>query len=159
MGSTVDFATSLSLLRRMQETNGKPEDRQAAWNVFVDRYGPIILRWCRRFELKEDDAADVLQETLLKLHEKLKQYQPQKDKTFRGWLKKLVSRTVIDALRRRTGANVPGRGGSNHWDEQISDPVAETELNKAVVEEPGLVGRRKPARGRHSGWHGDGLEG
>ena len=36
-----------------------------AWAALVDLYGPLVLRWCRRWHLQGSDAADVLQDVFL----------------------------------------------------------------------------------------------
>ena len=40
--------TDVTLLARLRHD---PKD-QAAWGDFVARYGPKILRWCRRWDLQ-----------------------------------------------------------------------------------------------------------
>jgi len=59
-----------------------------AWKSFVERYGPKIYGWCRKWRLQEADAQDVTQNVLTKLVQKLGTfaYDPNKG-TFRGWLK------------------------------------------------------------------------
>src|SRR5947209_2478785 len=49
--------TRASLLSRLRKDPGD----SSAWDEFVDRYGPRIRSWCRRWGLQEADAEDVTQ--------------------------------------------------------------------------------------------------
>src|SRR5437870_3519243 len=55
MSRNADTRTSPTLLGRLRQ----PADDQAAWAAFVDRYGPLILGWCRAARLQDADAEDV----------------------------------------------------------------------------------------------------
>src|SRR5262245_6818045 len=63
--------THASLLMRLRQS----DQDQAAWNAFVDRYGPQIFAWCRHWGLQDTDAEDVTQTVLLKLAEKLRGFE------------------------------------------------------------------------------------
>ena len=63
-----------------------PSD-QAAWDVFVERYGRHIYRWCRQWKLQDADAEDVTQDILVKLIQKLRAFRYDPSRSFRGWLK------------------------------------------------------------------------
>ena len=78
--------TRASLLLRLRQA---PPD-QEAWAEFVDRYGPQILAWCRRWGLQETDAQDVTQTVLLQLASKLRTFTYDPAQRFRGWLKTLT---------------------------------------------------------------------
>lgn len=54
--------TSATLLGKLRD----PRDR-AAWERFVELYTPLLFRWGRRLGLPAEDAADLVQETLLTL--------------------------------------------------------------------------------------------
>src|SRR5262249_55617213 len=95
-------ATRVSLLGRLRLN---PLD-QAAWNEFVDRYGPMIFRWCRQQGLQGVDAEDVTQNVLLKLARRMRTfvYQPERGR-FRDWLRTVFRGAWCDFLgwRRRPG--------------------------------------------------------
>jgi RNA polymerase sigma-70 factor (ECF subfamily) len=99
--------TSPTLLGRLR---ADPAD-QAAWKVFVGRYGPKIHGWCRRWQLQEADAADVTQSVLLKLAAKMRDFAYDPARSFRGWLKLLTHHAWSDFLDSRRRA-VPGSGES-----------------------------------------------
>jgi RNA polymerase sigma-70 factor (ECF subfamily) len=94
--------TRVSLLARLRQA---PND-QSAWSEFVDRYGPKIYAWCRRWGLQEADARDVTQMVLVQLAAKLRGFVYDPAKSFRAWLKTLTRHAWSDFLadRRRAGA-------------------------------------------------------
>jgi len=57
MDDTPSAQTSPTLLGRLRQ---QPSD-QAAWEQFVDRYGRLILAWCRQARLQDADIEDVTQ--------------------------------------------------------------------------------------------------
>ncbi len=89
--------TSVTLLDDLKRA---PTD-QAAWSRFVDRYGPCMISWCHRWGLQEADALDVSQQVLLKLSEKLRDFDYDPSRTFRGWLKTIVHHAWRDWLEHR----------------------------------------------------------
>jgi RNA polymerase sigma-70 factor (ECF subfamily) len=99
--------TSPTLLARLRQG---PDD-QAAWNAFVDRYGPKIYGWCRQWKLQEADAQDVTQDVLLRLAQKLRTFAYDASRSFRGWLRTLTRHAWSDFLAARQRAG-PGCGGS-----------------------------------------------
>jgi RNA polymerase sigma factor (sigma-70 family) len=74
---------------------------QAAWNEFIDRYGPRIIRWCRAWGLQDADALDVSQTVLTRLAIRLREFEYASSRSFRGLLRKLVHDLLKDALPRR----------------------------------------------------------
>src|SRR5215813_12453624 len=95
--------TRATLLSRLRQD---PTD-QAAWEVFVERYGPHIYRWCRQWKLQDADAEDVTQEILMKLAQKLRAFVYDPSRSFRGWLKTLAHhawRDFVDSPRRARAA-------------------------------------------------------
>jgi RNA polymerase sigma-70 factor (ECF subfamily) len=90
--------TRVTLLARLRQD---PTD-QAAWDVFVERYGRHIYRWCRRWNLQDADAEDVTQDILMKLARKLRDFAYDPSRSFRGWLKTLAHhawRDFVDGRR------------------------------------------------------------
>src|ERR1041384_3848949 len=75
--------TRLTLLLQLRQA---PSD-QAGWEIFVERYGRHIYRWCRQWKLQDADAEDVTQDILLKLTQKLRAFTYDPSRGFRGWLK------------------------------------------------------------------------
>jgi RNA polymerase sigma-70 factor (ECF subfamily) len=73
--------TSSSLLLRLRQ----PGDRDA-WERFCKLYTPLLFHWARRFGLQDDDAADLVQDILTTLIQKLPGFCYEPSKRFRGWL-------------------------------------------------------------------------
>src|SRR5580658_6690511 len=100
---TGSSSTRASMLQRIREN---PAD-QAAWQAFVDRFGPLIHSWCRHWKLQEADAQDVTQTVLLKLARTLPEFIYDPMRSFRSWLRTVTQRTwsdFIQAQRRAVSA-------------------------------------------------------
>jgi RNA polymerase sigma-70 factor (ECF subfamily) len=98
--------TSVTLLARLRQD----PTNQAAWDEFVEHYGPHIYRWCRQWKLQAADAEDVTQDILLKLAQKLRHFAYDPSLSFRGWLKTVTHHAWRDFVdgRRPTQAAVGG---------------------------------------------------
>jgi RNA polymerase sigma-70 factor (ECF subfamily) len=98
--------TRITLLRRLQQ------DDQAAWDEFVALYGPRICQWCRHWRLQDADLLDVTQAVLLKLAQQVKnkRFSPEKQKSFRGWLKTITYHAWCDYV---TACQRAGRGSGD----------------------------------------------
>src|SRR6516225_891205 len=105
MADSAQSKTSLTLLGRLQQT---PTD-QGAWDLFVERYGPKVYSWCRRWGLQESDAQDVTQNVLLELARQMQSFVYRQGGTFRGWLQTVAHRAYCDFLTARQRAT-PGSG-------------------------------------------------
>src|ERR1041385_5236149 len=88
--------TAVSLLERLRQ----PAD-STAWEKLVRLYTPLLLYWARRLGLQETDAADLVQDVLIVLVQKLPEFQYQPGKSFRGWLRPVLLNKWRD---RRTAA-------------------------------------------------------
>jgi RNA polymerase sigma-70 factor (ECF subfamily) len=88
-------STRATLLVRLRE---RPDD-QAAWNEFVERYGPLIYAWCRHFRMQEADAQDVAQMVMIKLARTLPGFEYDPSRSFRGWLRTLTQNAWSDFLK------------------------------------------------------------
>jgi RNA polymerase sigma-70 factor (ECF subfamily) len=97
-------STSRSLLERLKA------DDAAAWDRMVTLYSPLVCRWCRRWGLREQEIADVLQEVFQAVATHIASFR--KDRagdTFRGWLRTIARNKVNDLFRRK--ASEPEGGG------------------------------------------------
>jgi RNA polymerase sigma-70 factor (ECF subfamily) len=99
--------TSPTLLGRLRQD---PTD-QAAWAQFVERYGRRIYAWCRKGDvLQEADAEDVTQMVLLRLAERMRGFDYDPARSFRGWLRTLTHHAWSDFVEARQ------RGGRSSGD-------------------------------------------
>ena len=126
--------TSLTLLGRAQAND---ED---AWHQVVHLYGPLVEKWCRRYGLSEEDAADVFQETFKTVARHIIDFVPGRSvASFRSWLKTIVRTRTIDYLR-KSKRHVDAAGGTAAQlrISDLPDPLAdeceeETEADDALV--------------------------
>jgi RNA polymerase sigma-70 factor (ECF subfamily) len=99
-------ATSRSLLDRVRV------NEPAAWNRLVDLYGPLVFRWCRRWDLPEQDLADVFQEVFQAVASHVNRFRrEQRGDSFRGWLRTITQNKVRDHFR-KLGREPLGMGGT-----------------------------------------------
>jgi RNA polymerase sigma factor (sigma-70 family) len=103
-----DSGTRITLLGRLHND----PTNEAAWGEFVDHYGPRVYGWCLKWNLQEADAQDVTQNVLLKLAEKMRDFQYDPSRSFRAWLKTLANHACSDYLESRKRPGL-GTGDSN----------------------------------------------
>ena len=71
------------------------------------------MGWCRRADLRSEDAADVLQEVFQAVARAIGNFRhDQPGSTFRGWLSTITRNKIRDHFRRRKGQPA-GIGGSD----------------------------------------------
>ncbi|MBN1510071.1 MAG: sigma-70 family RNA polymerase sigma factor [Sedimentisphaerales bacterium] len=80
--------TRSSLLKRLLD----PADSEA-WNLFDERYRPIILSFAHRLGLQEADAEDAAQKTLIGVRKTIASYDRPTGR-FRNWLLTIVRRSI-----------------------------------------------------------------
>ncbi|GEM_PF-172792 len=112
--------TPPSLLQRLRD----PAERQA-WNTFVELYTPLLFVWSRRWGLQDSDAADLVQDVLLLLYQKLPEFDYDRGGSFRGWLRTVLLNKWRDSRRRQHPPGSPlakgGMGGAG----DLVDPAVE----------------------------------
>ena len=94
--------TSTSLLTRLK----KLEDREA-WDRFVSLYTPLIFYWGRRAGLSNDDSADLVQDVMAVLVRKLPEFQYDRQRSFRGWLRTVTLNKWREKNRRKSLPMIP----------------------------------------------------
>jgi RNA polymerase sigma-70 factor (ECF subfamily) len=100
MGTTVSADDSLptrsSLLSRLRNVGD-----DASWRTFFDTYWRLIYNVARKFGLSDQEAQDVVQETVIAVARKMPQfrYDPAKG-SFKQWLLLITRRRIQDHLRR-----------------------------------------------------------
>jgi RNA polymerase sigma factor (sigma-70 family) len=92
-GSFDPARTRQSLLIRLRD----PGDQQA-WEEFHARYAPMIRGWCRQWFPRETD--DMVQEVLLLLARRLRTFEYEPGKLFRGYLKTVTKNLMADLKER-----------------------------------------------------------
>jgi len=89
--------TRNSLLSRLRDW-----DDQESWRVFFDTYWRFLRNIAVRSGLSEDDARDVVQETVVAVAKGLRddRFRSREGGSFKAWLQLIVRRRVSDHLRR-----------------------------------------------------------
>lgn len=125
MSRSFDTETSLTLLGRLREE----PTRSAAWTEFVERYGPKIYEWCRKWRLQEADARDVSQAVLLKLAAQMRSFSYDPSGSFRGWLRTVTVNACQDFV---ATAHRSGRGSG---DSQVLEMLQSIEAREDLAEQ------------------------
>ena len=90
-------STSVSLLQRLR----RPEEQEASWKRFVQLYTPLLFHWARKLGLSAEDAADLVQDVLMLLMQKLPEFEYNASRSFRGWLRTVTLNKWRDMRRLR----------------------------------------------------------
>ena len=88
--------THVSLLQRLRRP-----DEQMAWSRFVELYTPLLYYWARGAGLAYHEAADLVQDVLTLLVQKLPEFVYQPGRSFRGWLRTITLNKWRETCRRR----------------------------------------------------------
>jgi RNA polymerase sigma-70 factor (ECF subfamily) len=88
--------TSASLIERLRQPAAHGD-----WVRFVQLYTPLLYRWAGRLNLSAADAADLVQDVLTLLVQKLPNFVYDPQQRFRGWLWTLTLNQCRSARRRR----------------------------------------------------------
>src|SRR5215471_15631884 len=91
-------ATRSSLIRKLQDW-----DDHGSWQQFFDTYWKLIYAVAIKAGLPDEDARDIVQETILAVAKQLREsgYDNAKS-SFKTWLCLITRRRIIDHLRQRT---------------------------------------------------------
>lgn len=116
--------TPPSLLEKLRH----PDD-QRAWQEFVDLYTPLLYQWARAAGLQDPDAADLLQDVFATLFRKLPDFQYDRYRSFRAWLRTVTLNQWRDNHKRRGRQAIAG--GADCLDEL----PARDELSDAAEDE------------------------
>ncbi len=90
-------STSESLLIRLKSAR---DDH--AWSRFVELYTPLIFYWARKTGLQTNDAADLAQDVLSVVFQKLPEFEYEPSKSFRGWLRTVTLNKRREHLRKKS---------------------------------------------------------
>ena len=96
LSSEDSLPTRSSLLSRLRNVGD-----DASWRTFFDTYWRLIYNVARKFGLGDQEAQDVVQETVIAVARKMPQfrYDPSKG-SFKQWLMLITRRRIHDHLRR-----------------------------------------------------------
>ncbi len=88
--------TSPLLLKRVADWADHP-----AWCDFFSSYDPLIRSWCRGYGLDDGTLEDLCQQIWIELADRMRTYQYDPGRTFRGWLRQFCHSRAVDLLRKR----------------------------------------------------------
>jgi RNA polymerase sigma-70 factor (ECF subfamily) len=117
------YKTRSSLIRRARNIG---DDR--SWQEFNDVYGKLIFRFALKAGLTEDEAQEVVQETLIAAAKHLPgfRYDPRKC-SFRTWLLNMSNWRIQDQFRKRRAPGSPRRAEKGSGEIADADRTAEVE--------------------------------
>ena len=124
--------TRSSLIQRLKATiNGE------SWEEFFHTYWELIYNVARRAGLSEADAQDIVQETILKVHNSLDHFEYNRKRgTFKGWLRTVTRSRLNDFFKkqqRRPALNQPFEEAADEL-QNLEDPEG-PEIEKIWDEE------------------------
>ena len=96
--------TSESLLIRLHD--GSSVTRGDAWTNFTKLYTPLIFYWARKMGLRSQDAADLVQDVMAIVLQKLGDFDYDARRSFRGWLRTVTLNQYRQQLRKRKPSTV-----------------------------------------------------
>lgn len=113
--------TSLSLLNRLRSPDSDD------WNQLVEIYTPLLRFWLRKYDVRNSDTDDLLQEVLLAVSNDVRNFQHGgQPGAFRGWMRAIL----VNRLRKfwRARDRRPGARADSELDArlaQLDDPASE----------------------------------
>jgi RNA polymerase sigma-70 factor (ECF subfamily) len=121
-----------SLLERLRQPG-----QEQAWARLVELYTPLLYGWARRAGLRDQDAADLVQDVFAILVQKLPDFAYDNHRSFRAWLRTLLLNRWRDGCRRRAAR--PAEVGNVELD-ALAASASEQLFNEAEYRRQ-LVGR------------------
>jgi RNA polymerase sigma-70 factor (ECF subfamily) len=106
--------TPVTLLERLRQPAA-----DEAWARFVRLYTPLLLHWADRLGLQRSDAADLVQDVMAVLVRKLPEFQYDRDRSFRAWLRTVLLNKWREQRRRPT---LPRAGATEPDVDQLAGP-------------------------------------
>ncbi len=127
-------STSESLLVQLNAAQNSE-----AWSRFIQLYTPLLFYWAKKTGLQSQDAADLVQDVLTVVFQKLPQFQYDRTRSFRGWLRTITLNrhrqigrrkklNVIDASQSAIG-NLPSpQLAESTWDLNYARQLVSTAM-------------------------------
>jgi len=100
------------------------EGNKASLDALVDRYLPIIYRFCYRQTGSKEESNDIAQEVFVKAWKHLQRYNP--NQSFKTWIMTIARNSAIDYLRKRRPIAFSNLD-STYTEETFADTLASEE--------------------------------
>ena len=81
----------------------KKKDRKAQ-KVMVERFAPLLFSICKRYMKNEEDARDVLQDTLVQVFNHMDEFRSEAEQ-FKGWICRITINMAISKYRKAAYKN------------------------------------------------------
>jgi RNA polymerase sigma factor (sigma-70 family) len=94
--------TRPSLLHRLKNWENRDD-----WKTFFETYWRLIFSVALKSGLTEDEAEDVVQETIVSVARQMPGFQYDQSGSFKAWLLQITRRRISDQLRRRPPLREP----------------------------------------------------
>lgn len=122
--------TPISVLERLRQ----PDDPDA-WRRLVELTTPLLFAWAYRAGLREHDAADLVQDVLAVMVDKLPTFAYDRERSFRGWLRVVTTNKLVERRRKRTPESVAPDDAclDGLADPTMLDPFWEEEYRQMLV--------------------------
>jgi RNA polymerase sigma-70 factor (ECF subfamily) len=132
-GGEAHSSLASSLLQRLQEQDPR------SWERLDRLYGPVVLGWCLRAGLRQEDAADVGQEVFQAVAGAIGEFRRDRPgDSFRGWLWTVTRRKILDHQRR---SRRPQAAGGTTAQERLAQLAAADDASElAPPPDQGEVG-------------------
>ncbi len=106
--------TSPTLLGRLRDPGDERSCRE-----FFELYDPLLRQWCRRYQLDDESVDELCQRTWHRLWPRMRTFQYDPSRRFRGWLRRFLHSRAMDMLNERKARSVasldamtPGESGA-----------------------------------------------
>src|SRR5436190_10422575 len=106
--------TRQSLLSRLKDW-----DDQESWRTFFDTYWKLIYNTALKTGLTDEEAQDVVQETMASISKRMPTFDYQEAGSFKKWLMQLTGWRIKDQIRKRQP-----RGGRRRSPSNVSTKTA-----------------------------------
>ncbi|MDB6055562.1 MAG: polymerase, sigma-24 subunit, subfamily [Verrucomicrobiales bacterium] len=126
--------TRQSLLSRLRDWSD-----DSSWNDFFQTYWKLIYSIALKAGLQDQEAQDVVQETVIAVSRKMPDFQYREGGSFKGWLMTITRWKIADQLRKRRSEDKRGVPlvvtTHNGRDEEVESTQPDLELEKLWNEE------------------------
>jgi RNA polymerase sigma-70 factor (ECF subfamily) len=103
-------STSSSFLDRVKARD------EGAWRRLESVYGHLVFYWCRYYDVRREDRADVCQDVFRAVAISIDSFQrDQPGGTFRGWLRTITRNKIADHFRRQN-RQPDAQGGTDAYE-------------------------------------------
>jgi RNA polymerase sigma-70 factor (ECF subfamily) len=125
--------TSPTLLGRLRDQGDDP-----AWREFFDRYDPLLRQWCRRYQLDGESVDELCQRTWHRLWPRMRTFQYDPSRRFRGWLRRFLHSRAMDMLNERKAHSLASLDTLTHDESgSLASQLADLPVDDEGMEDEG----------------------